>query len=223
MFYLNPAVKQLVDAEGLVPTEKQSEIETCIKAAEEMIQRMLGCTVVIRGKKFIFSNLELYYGGIGDEAHEWHRSTFKPKQGISKTQIEAQLNQGLRFYLRQNGKGGQNRMDLVVGLEGVAISFLIRNVHDENLQSVSKDDWGNPALLIREDRMNILDEDHDSAFEDHPEIEFIDTHNQYVKSLNQITRKKRFNGGNKSGPEKGYSGFDDGPFGQHEWNFRLNF
>ena len=61
MFYLNPAVKQLVDAEGLVPTEKQSEIETCIKAAEEMIQRMLGCTVVISGKKFIFSNLELYY------------------------------------------------------------------------------------------------------------------------------------------------------------------
>ncbi|TNF27291.1 MAG: hypothetical protein EP319_11915 [Deltaproteobacteria bacterium] len=221
MFYLDPAVKQLVDATGNVPNERQHEIAYCIQAAEAMIQRILGCTVVIRGKKFIFSNLELYYGGIGDEAHDWHRSTFNPKQGISKTQIFAQLNQGLRFYLRQKGKGGFNRMDLVVGLEGVAISFLIRNVHDENHQSVSKDDSGNPALLIREDRMNILDSDHDTAFEDHSEIEFIDTHDQYVKSLDQISRKKRFDANKKSGPEKGYSGFDDGPFGQHEWNFRL--
>ncbi|MCO4793460.1 MAG: hypothetical protein KC493_07105, partial [Bacteriovoracaceae bacterium] len=175
MFYLNPAVKQLVGADGSVPSYRESEVGSCILAAEEMIQRMLGCTIVIRGKKFILSNLELYYGGIGDAAHDWHRSTFNPKQGISKTQIHAQVNEGLRFYLRQKGKGGFNRMDLVVGQEGVAISFLIRNVHDENLNSVSKDASGNPALLIREDRMNILDSDHDAHFNEHEEIEFLDT------------------------------------------------
>ena len=229
MFYLNPDVKQLVDATGKVTADKQSEVETCIQAAGAMIQRMLGCTVVIRGKKFIFSNLELYYGGIGDEAHDWHRANFQGTRGISKENSKAQLEPGVRFYLKQlsEGKSRQNRMDIVVGDKGVAISFLIRNVLDENLNSVSDSEDGNPALLLWADKMNILKTDHGICLNEHPDFDFIDTHHEFVKSLDQITRDKRFSTQKETTPEgkvktkRGYIGFNHGPFGQHEWNFKL--
>jgi len=217
MFYLDPAVKQLVDASGNVPADKQSEVETCIQAAEAMIQRMLGCTVFIRGKKFIFSNLELYYGGIGDEAHDWYRAKFQKIRGISKTNTQAQLKNGLRFYLKQlsDGESKQNRMDLVVGLEGVAISFLIRNIHDESLNSVADSIDGNPAKILWPQKLAMRISDHGIDFNEHPEIEFLDTHGEYVKSRDQIIRNKRYIS------QKGYVGFEEGPFGQHEWNFKL--
>ena len=48
-----------------------------IKAVEKLAKSMLGATISVRGKKFIIRMLEIYYGGIGDTAHDWHRKRFK--------------------------------------------------------------------------------------------------------------------------------------------------
>jgi hypothetical protein len=214
MFYLDPNILQLVGPDGVVPAEKLAEVNGCLQAAEELAKRMLGCTLIIRDEKFILSNLELYYGGAGDMAHDWHRTTFHPKQGLSKKQTAAQLNSGLCLYLKQNGKGGQNRMDLVVGNEGVAISLLVRNVHRPDGSMVGKSIDGNPALILREAAMAIEDRDHGQVFDAYDEISFEDSHSQYCGETPKLIINKRCIGGK-------YCGFEGGPYGQHRWNYRL--
>lgn len=179
-----------------------------LSEAEKALYRTLGCTIVYKERKFILSNLELYYGSAGDKAHDWWRTTFDSTRGISKEMTKHQLKGGPRIYLKNRGFSNHNRMDLVVGPEGVAVSFLIRNVMDENGKRLGKDYDGNPALIIREDAMNLSLDDIGS------EIELLDTHSQFVKSPEDVDRNKRYIS------TSGFSGFSDS-FPEKLWNYRL--
>lgn len=225
MFYLDPEVKQLIDEEGRIPKAWESEVSGCIEAAERLCKRMLGCTLVIRGVRFILTNLEIYYGGIGDHAHDWYRLKFpqfyeKKARGINRNHTEAQLLAGPRIYLKQktvtleNGKtSGRNRMDLVVGGDGVAISLLVRNLASED-GSLVGDINGNPALILGKKGLQLTGQENGTRLGETPGFELLDTHGEYVKDSGKIVRNKRFTDG-------GYCGFSTGPFGESEWNFRL--
>ena len=79
MFYNSEKLLKLVDENGEVPSLSSREIQSCINEAEKIARRMLGCTLDIRGSQFILSSLEIYYGGIGDYAHDWYRSQYPHK------------------------------------------------------------------------------------------------------------------------------------------------
>ena len=77
--------------------------------------------------------LELYYGSVEDNNHDWYR--YEYPIGKSKIKISNNTNlqkeKGFQLYMKNtkyNEKNKRNRMDLVIGDEEIAISLLIRNV-----------------------------------------------------------------------------------------------
>ena len=90
IFYLDQSVQQLIDQQVLVPEDKEHLVEPSINAANNLTKRMLDCTIEIRSKKFILTNLELYYGGIGDMAHDWYRVNFSDKYEIKSRGISTE-------------------------------------------------------------------------------------------------------------------------------------
>ncbi|MCF8059944.1 MAG: hypothetical protein K9K67_11645 [Bacteriovoracaceae bacterium] len=206
MIWNNFDLKHILNNEGEITSKTLQE--HCFAEAEKALYRTLGCTIVYKGKKFVLSNLELYYGSAGDKAHDWWRATFPGVRGISKKHTAHQFKAGPRIYLKNEGYSNHNRMDLVVGPEGVAISFLIRNVWNESGKRLGKDYDGNPALIIREDAMFISPQDIGE------EIELLDTHAEYVHSIDHVDKNRRFIS------TSGFSGFSDS-FPDKLWNYRL--
>lgn len=207
MLWDNLDLRHLIDEEGNIGEEQLSSQAQCIAEAEKLMLRTLGCTIVIEGREFILSNLELYYGSIGDRAHDWWRVNYSKSRGISKEHTAYQLLSGPKIYKKTKGCGNRNRADIVVGPEGVALSFLIRNVWDVSGQRMGKLD-GSPGMILGEDILNITDDMVGKS------IELIDTHNKYVSSEDQIIKSKRYIGG------KGYCGFPEA-FEEKLWNFRI--
>ncbi len=208
MLWEGLGLKSLVDQDGIVSEDQLEERDFLLSQAEKLMTRTLGCTIIVKGRKFILSNLELYYGSVGDRAHDWWRTNFSKARGISKEHASYQFREGPRLYLKQRGKGNQNRADLIVGPEGVAISFLIRNVWDESRKRVGESIDGNPALILREGSMDIEDSMIGEI------IELLDTHSEYVPDESDIIKCRRYIGG------KGYSGFDEA-FKDKLWNYRI--
>ena len=213
MFDLDSKIKQLVNEKGDVLDKGKDEISSCIDAAESLTKKMLGCTLVIRNKKFILTNLELYYGGIGDHAHDWYKANFLGTKGVNKQRAEIQKEKGLCLYLNKPGNGNYKRMDIVVGSAGVAISLLVRNVANEDRKLIGQKD-GSPNIILRKNNMNILDEDHGQSLACNSIFSFINTHQEYMKNSSQIESRMRYQKG------KGYVGLE-GPFGKRRWNFNL--
>jgi hypothetical protein len=215
-FYLDTNVRQLIDETGEVPMGMEKEKDAAIAAATAIAKRMLGGTLVIKGRSFILANLELYYGGIGDLAHDWHRSRFQSKNsGISVLErTSAQEELGLRLYVSSKG-GNYKRADIVIGAKGVAVSLLIRNIADVNGNLLApRKIGGNPNIILREEFMNLSDSDHDSLLGEFGSYQFKDTHDQYVSDDSQIVMNKRFN-------QNSFRGFEDSRFGQMEWSFSV--
>ncbi|MCR9206284.1 MAG: hypothetical protein NXH75_17010 [Halobacteriovoraceae bacterium] len=182
--------------------------EKCFSEAEKALVKTLGCTIVYQGKKFVLSNLELYYGSAGDKAHDWWRTQYGQARGISKEHAAYQFLEGPRIYAKTKGQGNRNRMDLIIGPEGVAVSFLIRNLCDELGNPIIPEEHGGPGKLLNENVLNLQDSDIGEK------IELLDTRDQYIKSEDQITRKKRYIGG------RGYCGFQES-FPERLWNFKF--
>jgi hypothetical protein len=97
MFYLNKKIKQLVNNQGEIPNELLSKVDKCISEAESTAILMLGCTLSFKGRSFIITSLELYYGGIADDAQDWYRS-----KGYKNTTEHSQTREGLVIYLHKN-------------------------------------------------------------------------------------------------------------------------
>jgi hypothetical protein len=119
---------------------------------------VLGATLNVRGKKFVIRMLEIYYGSAGDYTHDWFRNNFikKSSKNLFRTQIQTQ--KGFKIYLSlANVKSRYTRLDIVVGNEGVAISFLLRSVWGENFDIIGKKE-GSPNVVLN--AMGIDENDH---------------------------------------------------------------
>jgi hypothetical protein len=202
-FYLDPRLKQLIDSQGAPSNDLL--VEESISIAESIAKRMLGCTIDLKGKKFILTNLELYYGGVGDLAHDWHRARYQTKSSsqnvIERTDI--QFDEGIKIYI--SNKAGTR---LVIGPKNVAISLLMRNIATEDGILIG-DLNGNPNIIIRPEHLNIKDEHNGDI------VSLIDTHHQYIPQISEIQCRKRFT-------EAKFDGFQDQRFGQRLWNFSIS-
>jgi len=213
IFYLSEKLLCLVDSEGNVPNVNTESIQNCVREAEMIAKRMLGCTLKIREQSFILASVELYYGGIGDFAHDWYRAKFPHKvkhNKVSKALSDIQNEEGLRIYLNQKGNGKFKRMDLVIGPKNTAITLLVRNVMLETGEMLGPLK-GAPNIVLK--KMGILDFDHGRKINFEDDLKFFDIHDAYVKDYH-IVSKKRVIGGKDVG-------FSDDRFGQCEWNFTL--
>ena len=112
-------LKQLIDQNGNLPPTSFKESITQERLALKCMETFLGCTIVIRDKFFILSGPELYYGGIGDMAHDWFRATFPNKYPVrtsyNKERSKIHLLNGPRIYLNQAGNSNYKRFDIVLG------------------------------------------------------------------------------------------------------------
>jgi hypothetical protein len=201
---------QLINIDGDVPSSKKEDVNKQVDLALGVMESFLGCTIRVHGQDFILTSLELYYGGIGDMAHDWYRSSYPErytkKSRHSEEKTEAQISEGPLFYFNQKGNGNHKRCDLVVGKAGVAVSFLIRNVLDENLEPLGTKN-GQPNKVLKD--MGLKDSDYLQH------VEIIDTRDEVLKGGYKINKRKRYS--------SGFKGFDypDCPFARLEWNFSL--
>lgn len=62
-------IKNLIDENGNFIGDVNAK-KASIQAVEALAQSLLGSTLCIRNHKYIIRMLEIYYGGIGDDAHE---------------------------------------------------------------------------------------------------------------------------------------------------------
>ena len=204
-------LKQLIDpSTGILKDEDLPEALVCIDLAKKMCLNLLGSTLIVRGKPYILASLELYYGGVGDMGNDWHRYNFQSKKGLSGEDVKWQVTGGPRVYISKHGP--RQRMDIVLGPDGVAVSALVRNVIDPEKGSFS-DSWiGNTKLI--QDRMGISRADLGKPIKPGGEFELIDTHGKYVSSVeNDIIHAKRVQAGK-------HIGFK-GTWGEELWNFTL--
>ncbi len=200
-------LKQLVDKAGNIPTELLSEVSKQEQLALEVMEHFLGCTVEIRGSKFILTNLELYYGGIGDLAHDWYRTNFPHKyqsrSRTSKENAKIQTLKGPKIYLNHASIGARTRFDIVVGPENVAVSLLVRNAMTEEYKLLGTKD-GQPNVVLN--KMGLVGSDISS------ELVMLDTHDRYCKNA-KVEKRMRYDG-------TGYTGFtkyNDSKF----WNYSI--
>lgn len=204
-------LKQLIDENGLVPDSLKEDAEQQEAIALEVMEYFLGCSIRVGGKQFVLSNLELYFGGIGDMAHDWYRSSFPERYSVksrhSTVNTKAQVSKGPVYYFNQKGNGRFKRCDIVVGNEGVAASFLIRNVLNDDLEPVGTPN-GQPNKVQKE--MGLTDNDHLQP------VELIDTRARVMNAGFKVLKKKRFT----SGKFDGFA-YSECPYSGALWNYSL--
>ena len=214
-FYNSPKLLHLLDKNGNSNSNDPRFIE-CKLQAEEITKRLLGCTIGINDRAFILTSLELYYGSLGDTAHDWYRGQFKIKKKDSKIKKDSlvQRQDGLRIYLSKFGSPNYCRFDLAFGPEGVAVSALVRNVFDiKKRVFLGAEPYGQPAVVMIE--MDLKKEYHSRKLEEIGDLTFQDTYSKYIKEdAKNISTSKRIVDGNAVG-------LGDAPFKDYLWNFTL--
>ena len=213
IFDLQYSLKQVVDHNG--DPLSLEEISLQEELALKIMSHFIGCTLVVHGRKFILAELELYYGGIGDVAHDWYKTFYsnnlkghKPSK-TSKETAKLQANRGPIYYFNKKKNSPYKRCDIVIGGNGVAVSFLIRNVLDENLHPFQKRFKERQVnMMIRV--MNLTDDDLGEG------VLINDTHEETLRKGYYISSPdKRVLNGKASGFP--YSGIHD----QKKWNLSL--
>lgn len=179
---------------------KKSEIEKSIAKAEEITKHLLGCTLVVRGEKYILSMLELYYGGVGDPAHDW----FKKRFGVKKTNpdmikhTKVQERKGLRIYLSSatmNRAYKHQRFDIVIGSENIPVSVLVRGVlkvKNSTPERIGARN-GSPNTVLHALKINSKHHDQIIHLSESSKFSLLDTHSKYVKKESDIHRQLRIN------------------------------
>ncbi|MDR0971203.1 MAG: DNA-3-methyladenine glycosylase [Bacteroidales bacterium] len=159
-------IENLIDEKGELKASSQEAKKESIKAIEELAESLLGCTLCIHGNKFVIRMLEIYYGGIGDDAHDYYRNRFVSKTSKCIERTEAQNKEGFRIYLKADNTKSykRNRFDIVVGDKGVPASFLIRSVWKEpNIEEYIGESNGSPNKVLQ--AMGLTKEDHNKPIE----------------------------------------------------------
>ena len=141
--------------------------------------------------------LELYYGGVGDPAHDWFKKRYSAKREnpVMTKHTKVQEKKGLRIYLSSltmNRAYIRQRFDIVIGPDNVAISVLIRGVLNSSLDKIGARN-GSPNKVLR--KLDIKFKDHDQIIHlsKSPEFSLIDTHSEYVKNEANIYKQLRIN------------------------------
>lgn len=178
-------IKTHIDDTGKLISNSE-EINRSMLAAEQLAESLLGCTLNVRGKAFIIRMLEIYYGGVGDDAHDWYRTRFSYKKSKYKEHTSIQSLDGFRVYLSSlNVSRRYTRMDIVVGHTGVPISFLLRSVWDSSFNLIGAKN-GNPNIVLN--AIGISPKDHGQP------IDIENTHEQIINDRGfQIKRQIRIN------------------------------
>ncbi len=188
-----PNLKKLIDANGIV-VGSEEQVKSAISDAELLGEALLGCTINVRGKRYILRMLEIYYGGIGDDSHDWHRTRFEYKKSKYLDHTTIQEAQGFRIYLSSlDTKDSYTRMDIVAGDSGIPLSYLIRSVWDENYNRIGSSK-GNPNIVLQE--MGIMGSDHgiEISLDQSSDIHLLDTKNEVFQGKNlKVERSKRIN------------------------------
>lgn len=201
------------------------EVGKSIAAAEKVAQAMLGCTLRVKGKEFVIRMVELYYGGVADDKHDWYRDRYVYKTSKYVDRSAVQSMGGFRAYIASDDlEDTYNRLDIVIGNEGVPVSLLIRSMwdFDHNVIRSAKDNssWkkGNPWVVLRSLGLDVSHHDRPIAIGSdagRSELSLQNTHDkvisQYGYQICWQTRRK------KNGPL-------DGIIDQRgiEWNFYLD-
>jgi hypothetical protein len=184
--------KHINDSGDVVGTTK--EIQAAIAAAEHLGEMLLGCTFSTRGEKFIIRMLEIYYGGIGDDGHDWYRTRYTYKKSKYVDQTKTQSLDGFRVYLSSlDVQDNYTRMDIVAGNEGVPISFLLRSVWDSSFNLIGSKN-GSPNIVLN--AMGITAQDHGKCISvnENSDLHIENTRDQIIKEHNlQKIRKRRIN------------------------------
>lgn len=167
-----------------------------IDAAENLTKSLLGATLEVRGNRFIIRMLEIYYGGIGDSAHDWYRTRFVDKTSKFRKQTEAQAKDGFRVYLSSTDVNDTyTRLDLVAGNADVPLSLLVRSVWDSNFNLIGSSN-GNPNIVLKAMGIKAIDHDQELSTDPHSssELKLLDTQEKYYpKSSVAIDQKNRIN------------------------------
>lgn len=185
-FYNNTQIENHINDNGQI---MHNNVEQSIHTALEVGKKLLGGTLVTNNQIFIIAMVELYYGSIADEYHDWYRVHHTGQhRGISTNQVEQQSNAGLGFYSKQRINSKRNRIDIVIGKEGVAVSYLLRNLIRMDGTLLSDCISGRPG--------NVANTLFSQRIIDHPEIairtledskifidhhSFIDTHDAFMQ------------------------------------------
>ena len=194
------SIPNLIDDAGRV-TASPEEVAIALKNAEDLCKSMIGGALHVRGKTFYIRMLEVYYGGAGDDGHDWYRNHHVYKTSKYRARSRLQTEKGMKAYLcYPDIEDTYNRMDIVMGDEGVPLSFLIRSVWDENFQRIGEAK-GSPNKVMR--AMGIRESDHgkeilmgspnkDKITFSFPEKEFIAKHNLVISSRKRVNLKPGF-------------------------------
>jgi len=187
-------IKNHIDDTGKLVSNIE-EINRSMFAAEQLAESLLGCTLNVRGKAFIIRMLEIYYGGVGDDAHDWYRTRFSYKTSKYKEHTSIQCLGGFSVYLSSlDVSDTYTRMDIVVGHTGVPISFLLRSVWDSTFNLIGAKN-GNPNIVLN--AIGIKPEDHGQPIDienKNAELYLENTHEQIINDRGfQIKRQRRIN------------------------------
>lgn len=187
-------IKNHIDDTGKLISNIE-EINRSILAAEQLAESLLGCTLNVRGKAFIIRMLEIYYGGAGDDAHDWYRTRFSYKTSKYREHTSVQSHDGFSVYLSSlDVSDTYTRMDIVVGHTGVPISFLLRSVWDSSFNLIGSKK-GNPNIVLN--ALGIRSEDHGQPIDlenKNAELYLENTHEQIINDRGfQIMRQRRVN------------------------------
>ncbi|GHU59014.1 hypothetical protein FACS189411_15340 [Bacteroidia bacterium] len=188
-------IKNLIDSNGsFIGTPQDKKLS--ITEVESLAVSILGCTLHVHGKEFIIRMLEIYYGGIGDDAHDWYRTHFIYKKSKYKEWTEVQTKEGFRVYLSSpDVSDAFTRFDIVVGHEGVPVSFLIRSVWDSDFKIIGAKK-GSPNIILN--KMELKEGDHDKiiGFNNHESDIYIENTSDTViesKELTTVKKQRRIN------------------------------
>ncbi len=179
-------LKKLIDNTGNVADRDIEAKKESIQAVKELAESLLGATLCVRGNKFVIRMLEIYYGGIGDDAHDWYRTHFEYKKSKYKEHTDVQNKEGFRVYFNSlDVENTYTRFDIVVGNEGVPVSFLIRGAWDSDFNIIEKNvKKGNPNVVLQ--KMGLKAEDHNKK------IGFNDCNSEiYIENTSDEIKKRK--------------------------------
>ncbi|GHU09096.1 hypothetical protein FACS189431_6560 [Alphaproteobacteria bacterium] len=185
-------IKNLIDSNGsFIGTPQDKKLS--ITEVESLAVSILGCTLHVHGKEFIIRMLEIYYGGIGDDAHDWYRTHFIFKKAKNKERTEVQTKEGFRVYLSTpNVSYRYTRFDIVVGHEGVPVSFLIRSVWDSDFKIIGAKK-GSPNIILK--AMKLENDDHDKiiGYNNSKNGIYIENASDTVINSKKVKKQRRIN------------------------------
>ncbi|MBD0368763.1 MAG: hypothetical protein ICV53_21975 [Flavisolibacter sp.] len=89
-------IKNCISSNGELIAASE-EVISSIAACETLAVHLLGCTLTVRGKRFIIRMLEIYYGGVANDAHVGTKRGLYTNNLNINHRLESNLKVDLKF------------------------------------------------------------------------------------------------------------------------------